>query len=147
MAQARPEINVLAIEVYKPGIAQTLHHLAGRGVDTVRILRADAVPVLDELVAADSLDEVWLFFPDPWPKKKHHKRRIVTDAFACTVASAGPETVDLGLRQVALQRRDETCRGERIGFDTVSWLDDAGRVVASLQFVSVSVAYLRASEL
>ncbi|MEJ7648035.1 MAG: tRNA (guanosine(46)-N7)-methyltransferase TrmB [Nakamurella sp.] len=87
MAQARPEINVLAIEVYRPGIAQTLHHLAGRGVGNVRILRADAVPVLDELVPADSLEELWLFFPDPWPKNKHHKRRIVTDSFVTLVAS------------------------------------------------------------
>lgn len=87
MAQARPEINVLAIEVYRPGIAQTLHHLAGRGVENVRILRADAVPVLDELVPADSLEELWLFFPDPWPKNKHHKRRIVTDSFVTLVAS------------------------------------------------------------
>lgn len=87
MAAARPEINLLAIEVYKPGMAQTLHHLAGRGIENVRILRADAVPVLDELVPADSVQEIWLFFPDPWPKKKHHKRRIVTDSFATLVAS------------------------------------------------------------
>ncbi|WP_353649800.1 tRNA (guanosine(46)-N7)-methyltransferase TrmB [Nakamurella sp. A5-74] len=87
MAQARPEVNVLAVEVYRPGIAQTLHHLARRGVENVRVLRADAVPVLDELVSADSLEELWLFFPDPWPKNKHHKRRIVTDSFVTLVAS------------------------------------------------------------
>lgn len=87
MAQARPEIDLLAVEVYKPGIAQTLHHLAGRGVENVRVLRADAVPVLDELVAPGSLAEVWLFFPDPWPKTRHHKRRIVTEEFVALVAS------------------------------------------------------------
>lgn len=87
MAAARPEINLLAVEVYRPGIAQTMHHLARAGVETVRILRADAVPVLDELVAPGSVDEIWLFFPDPWPKTRHHKRRIVTPDFVHLVAT------------------------------------------------------------
>jgi tRNA (guanine-N7-)-methyltransferase len=87
MAADRPEINLLAIEVYKPGIAQTFHHMAKNVVDNVRVLRADAVPVLTDLVAPDSVDEIWLFFPDPWPKARHHKRRIVTPEFAELVAS------------------------------------------------------------
>jgi tRNA (guanine-N7-)-methyltransferase len=87
MAAERPDINLLAIEVYKPGIAQTFHHMAKAGIDNVRVLRADAVPVLTDLVPPDSVDEVWLFFPDPWPKAKHHKRRIVTQEFVELVAS------------------------------------------------------------
>lgn len=87
MAKARPEINLLAIEVYKPGIAQTFSHLARTGVDNVRVLRADAAEVLRNVVIPDSLAELWLFFPDPWRKRKHHKRRIVTPAFAELVAS------------------------------------------------------------
>lgn len=87
MAAARPEINLLAIEVYKPGIAQTFAHLARAGVDNVRVLRADAAEVLRNVVIPDCLAELWLFFPDPWRKRKHHKRRIVTPEFAELVAS------------------------------------------------------------
>ena len=87
MAAARPEINLLAVEVYKPGVAQTLHHLSKAGIHNVRVLRGDGVQVLEELVAAGSLAEVWLFFPDPWPKTKHLKRRLVTPDFVATVAS------------------------------------------------------------
>lgn len=87
MAQALPEINLLAVEVYKPGIAQTFHHLAKRGVDNVRLLRADAVTVLTDHIKPGSLAQVWLFFPDPWPKRRHHKRRLVTAEFAALVAS------------------------------------------------------------
>lgn len=87
MALARPEINLLAIEVYKPGIAQTFSHLARLGVTNVRVLRADAAEVMRNVVIPDSLAELWLFFPDPWRKRKHHKRRIVTPEFADLVAS------------------------------------------------------------
>ena len=87
MAAARPEINLLAVEVYKPGVAQTLHHLNRAGVDNVRMMRGDGVQVLTELVAPGTLAEVWLFFPDPWPKTRHFKRRLVTPEFAALVAS------------------------------------------------------------
>lgn len=87
MAAARPEINVLAIEVYKPGIAQTFAHLSRARVNNVRVLRADAAEVLGNVIPESSLAEVWLFFPDPWPKRKHHKRRIVQADFAELVAS------------------------------------------------------------
>lgn len=87
MAAARPEINLLAVEVYKPGVAQTLHHLHRVGARNVRLVRGDGVSVLTDLIAPGSLAEVWLFFPDPWPKTKHHKRRLVTPEFAELVAS------------------------------------------------------------
>ena len=86
MAAARPELNVLAVEVYKPGVAQTLHHLSKSGVDNVRVLRGDGVHVLETLIPSGSLAEVWLYFPDPWPKTRHLKRRLVTPAFADLVA-------------------------------------------------------------
>jgi len=87
MAAARPDADVLAVEVYKPGVAQTLHHLHRGGVTNVRVVRGDGVQVLTELIAPSSLAEVWLFFPDPWPKTKHLKRRLVTPEFAALVAS------------------------------------------------------------
>ena len=87
MGAARPDIDLLAVEVYKPGVAQTFFHLARTGAENVRVLRADAVTVLNQLIPPGRLDELWLFFPDPWPKTKHHKRRLVTVDFARLVAS------------------------------------------------------------
>ncbi len=87
MAVARPEINLLAVEVYKPGVAQTFHHLARAGAENVRVMRGDGVQVLTDLIAPASLAEAWLFFPDPWPKTKHLKRRLVTASFTELVAS------------------------------------------------------------
>ncbi len=87
MAANRPDLNILAIEVYKPGVAQTFHHLAKASVDNVRVLRGDAVEVLEALIPAGSLSELWLFFPDPWPKAKHLKRRLVNPTFAKLAAS------------------------------------------------------------
>ncbi len=87
MALARPEINLVAIEVYKPGVAQTFHHIDRSGAPNVQVMRGDAVQILTELVAPATLSEIWLFFPDPWPKTKHLKRRLLTPPFAELVAS------------------------------------------------------------
>lgn len=87
MAAARPEANVLAFEVYLPGIARTVGRLHDDGIDTVRLVQADAVDGLTHLLGPDSIDELWTFFPDPWPKARHHKRRLVSSAFADLVAS------------------------------------------------------------
>ncbi|EPX82673.1 hypothetical protein ruthe_03131 [Rubellimicrobium thermophilum DSM 16684] len=73
--------------------------------------------------------------------------RIVTSRFTCTVTPAGTETLNLGLREASLRRLDENCRGERIVFDNIYWLDTRGEIVASRQYVSPTVAYLRASRL
>ncbi len=87
MAVARPDVDLLAVDVYKPGVAQTLFHLARTGATNVRILRADAVQVLESQIPPARLDEIWLFFPDPWPKRKHIKRRLVTESFVQLVTS------------------------------------------------------------
>ncbi len=87
MALARPDVNLLAVEVYKPGVAQTFHHLARAGATNVRVMRGDGVHVLTDLIAPGSLAEVWLFFPDPWPKTRHLKRRLVDTSFTELVAS------------------------------------------------------------
>lgn len=87
LAAARPEVNVLALEVWVPGVANTLGLLAESGVQNVRLLSVDAVWSLEHLVAPSALEELWTFFPDPWPKKRHHKRRLVTPEFARLVVS------------------------------------------------------------
>jgi tRNA (guanine-N7-)-methyltransferase len=73
--------------VWRPGVAAGLAEVAAAGADNVRFCSVDATWVLEHLVAADSLAGLWTFFPDPWPKKKHHKRRLVGADFAALAAS------------------------------------------------------------
>jgi tRNA (guanine-N7-)-methyltransferase len=87
LAAAQPEVNYVAIEVYEPGLAQLMLRAEALGVTNLRLLRGDAVTVLTEHVAPDTLSGVRIFFPDPWPKKKHHKRRLVQPEFVALVAS------------------------------------------------------------
>ncbi len=87
MAKARPQANVLAFEVYQPAIARMLAQLARNGLDNVRIVEADAVAAMEHLVPVGSVDEIWLFFPDPWHKARHHKRRLLTPEFAALSAA------------------------------------------------------------
>jgi tRNA (guanine-N7-)-methyltransferase len=87
MAAARPEADVLAFEVYLPGVARAIGRLHEAEVTNVRLLQSDAVDGLTHLLGPASVQELWTFFPDPWPKVKHHKRRLVDRAFADLVAS------------------------------------------------------------
>ncbi len=82
LAAARPDHNVLAFEVWTPGVAETLGRLAEIGADNVRLCSVDAVWSAHHLIAPGSLDELWTFFPDPWHKVRHHKRRLVTPPHA-----------------------------------------------------------------
>lgn len=77
LASARPEVNYLAVEVYKPGLAQLLLRVEDLGLTNLRLLRGDATELLRTHIEPASLAEVRIFFPDPWPKKRHHKRRLV----------------------------------------------------------------------
>ncbi len=79
MAAVAPERNFLGIEVHVPGIAQCLHEAGLAGVTNLRVMNADALTVLAGL-PDDSIDRVQLYFPDPWQKKRHHKRRFVSAA-------------------------------------------------------------------
>jgi tRNA (guanine-N7-)-methyltransferase len=87
LAAARPDHDVVAIEVWRPGVADTLGRVGEAGLTNVRMLSVDAVWSMEHLVAPDSLAGVWTFFPDPWHKKKHHKRRLVSPEFAHLVAT------------------------------------------------------------
>ena len=87
LAAARPDCNVVAFEVWRPGIAAGLAEVAAAGADNVRFCSVDAVWSLEHLVAPASVRELWTFFPDPWPKHRHHKRRLVTPGFARLAAS------------------------------------------------------------
>ena len=87
LAAARPEWDVLALEVWRPGVADSLWRVAEAGADNVRFCSVDAVWFLEHVIEPGSLTELWTFFPDPWHKKKHHKRRLVTPANAATAAA------------------------------------------------------------
>ena len=87
LAGRYPDRNYLGIEVHRPGVGRLLLRLEEAGLDNVRVLRHDAVEVLEHNLAPGSLQGVYLFFPDPWPKKRHHKRRIIQPAFVELLAS------------------------------------------------------------
>jgi tRNA (guanine-N7-)-methyltransferase len=82
LAAARPAYDVLAFEVWRPGVADTLWKLDEAGATNVRLISVDAVWCLENLVDEGTLAELWTFFPDPWPKTRHHKRRLVGPDFA-----------------------------------------------------------------
>ncbi len=86
LAAARPEVDVLALEVWRPGVAASLARVADAGATNVRFCAVDAVWALEHLVGEGRLAGLWTFFPDPWPKKRHHKRRLVTAGFAALAA-------------------------------------------------------------
>ena len=85
-ARLRPERDLLGIEVHQPGVGHVLIGIRRYSLENVRVICHDAVEVLDQL-ERQSLDDIQLFFPDPWHKKRHHKRRIVTAEFVTLVAS------------------------------------------------------------
>lgn len=87
MAAAEPLHNFLAVEVHRPGVGRLLLALAEGEVDNVRVACADAVALLRERVPPGALDGVRIYFPDPWPKKRHHKRRLVQPDFVQLLAA------------------------------------------------------------
>ncbi|MCW9015055.1 MAG: tRNA (guanosine(46)-N7)-methyltransferase TrmB [Gammaproteobacteria bacterium] len=86
MAQANPDRNYLGIEVHRPGIGHLLQLIDEAGLENIRISNHDAVDVIRDQIAEQSITRFQLFFPDPWHKKKHHKRRIVQDDFVTMLA-------------------------------------------------------------
>jgi tRNA (guanine-N7-)-methyltransferase len=86
MAQLEPDINFIGVEVHEPGVGHLLMALDANDVDNVRIAREDAVPFLQQRIPPGSLAGVRIYFPDPWPKKRHHKRRIIQPDFVSQLA-------------------------------------------------------------
>ena len=87
IAKAHPETDYLGIEVHTPGVGNLLKLIDGDGLSNVRIAQHDAVEVVRDMIAPESLDGFHLFFPDPWPKKRHHKRRLVQPGFTSLIVS------------------------------------------------------------
>ncbi len=82
LAERHPDTDYLGIEVHRPGVGRLLMQVGEKGLTNVRVMCTDAVEVLTRQIPDDALDAVLLFFPDPWHKTRHHKRRIVQPAFA-----------------------------------------------------------------
>jgi len=80
-AAANPDTDFLGIEVHRPGVGSLLQAIEREGLQNVRVMQEDAVEIVRDQIPPNSLDKVQLFFPDPWHKKKHHKRRIVQPRF------------------------------------------------------------------
>lgn len=86
MAAENPEQNFVGIEVHRPGVGHLLHLIHEQGIQNLRLMNYDAIDILQNQIADHSLARVQLYFPDPWHKKKHNKRRIVQTAFLDTLA-------------------------------------------------------------
>lgn len=81
MAQANPDNCYLGVEVHRPGVGNLLQTIAQAGIDNIRVSKTDSVELLSEQVADHSLSAAQIYFPDPWPKARHHKRRLVQPEF------------------------------------------------------------------
>lgn len=109
-AGAAPATDFLAVEVFRAGLARTMLDADRAGIDNLRLVEANAPEVLEHLLPAASVDELWVFFPDPWHKKKHTKRRLVAPEFPPLAARAlrpgGLLRLATDWEDYALQMRD-----------------------------------------
>jgi tRNA (guanine-N7-)-methyltransferase len=87
IAAAHPQNDYLGIEVHTPGVGALLRLLQGQHLANIRIIQHDAVEVLRDMIAPDALDGIHIFFPDPWPKKRHHKRRLIQPPLVALAAT------------------------------------------------------------
>ena len=87
LAENHPDIDYLGIEVHRPGVGRLLLHAAQTNARNLRVICHDAVEVLSDKLRDDSFDEILVFFPDPWHKKRHHKRRLIDLEFVASVAA------------------------------------------------------------
>ncbi|WP_461247296.1 tRNA (guanosine(46)-N7)-methyltransferase TrmB [Treponema sp. R6D11] len=86
IAQTHPEKNYLGVEVHRPGIGKLLWEIEKRSLANIRIIEYDAAAVAEKMIPENSLDAIHVFFPDPWPKKRHNKRRLIQNPFTHTLA-------------------------------------------------------------
>lgn len=87
IAGVRPGDDFIGVEVHEPGVGALLKLIGEQGLGNIRILQHDAVEVLEHMIAPDSLDGVHIYFPDPWHKARHHKRRLIQPKFVALLVS------------------------------------------------------------
>jgi len=86
IARDRPEVDFIAVEVHAPGVGSLLNRIDSEAISNLRVIRHDAIDVLEHMIPDGALAGLYVFFPDPWPKKRHHKRRLVQAEFAALAA-------------------------------------------------------------
>lgn len=86
MAEAQPDVNYLGIEVHRPGVGRLLSQVLARGISNLRVYAEDAVPVLNDCIPHGTVDALQIYFPDPWHKKRHNKRRLIQPEFIAQIA-------------------------------------------------------------
>jgi tRNA (guanine-N7-)-methyltransferase len=87
IAAAHPDNDYLGIEVHTPGVGSLLKEISERGLSNLRVIQHDAVEVVRDMIVPAALAGIHIFFPDPWPKKRHHKRRLIQPGFVALLAS------------------------------------------------------------
>jgi tRNA (guanine-N7-)-methyltransferase len=153
LAAQHPDFDYIAADVHTKGIARTLLHLEARNLNNLRVLHGDALDFISRRLPPQSLDEVLVFFPDPWPKARHHKRRLVRREFAQAVGrvlkpgGALHLATDIGeyadVMQTVLDREPllrRTYRGPRIPTRARTKYEVAGEQKGRL---AVDLVYLR----
>jgi len=88
IAKENPDVGYIGIEVHTPGVGKLLHQMKSHNLSNIRVIEHDAVEVFNNMLESESLDGVHIFFPDPWPKKKHHKRRLIQVDFINNILKA-----------------------------------------------------------
>lgn len=126
-AEANPGMNFLALEVYDPGVAHTLLLAGKNGLGNLRVAQVNA-PELFKVMADGVAAEVWTFFPDPWPKKKHHKRRIVQPELAGQVRRS---LADGGVWRIATDIEDYALHVHEV-MDGLGGWENGGDITVSL---------------
>ena len=121
MAPLEPSYNIGAVEIYKPGLAKLLGAIVREEIPNIRMIRGDGVEVLNRMIPDGSLAGVRIFFPDPWPKARHHKRRIIQSG---TLRLLADKLVPGGVLHVATDHADYA-----------SWITELTNVEPSLEFM------------
>jgi tRNA (guanine-N7-)-methyltransferase len=88
IAEQNPEKNYLCLEVHRPGIGRLLWEIENRHLTNIRIIEHDAEEVFAKMIRENSVEAIHIFFPDPWPKKRHHKRRLIKRTFTAVLTSS-----------------------------------------------------------
>lgn len=120
MAPLEADTNIIAVELYKPGLAKLLGAVVRGGIDNIRMVRGDGVEFLARMFGEESLDGVRIFFPDPWPKARHHKRRIIQSGTLNLIAT---RLKPGGVLHVATDHADYA-----------AWIDELVGVEPSLEY-------------
>ena len=137
IAAARPDVDFIGVEVHAPGVGSLLKQVDALGLSNLRVIRHDAVEVVAQMIPEASLAGIHVFFPDPWPKKRHHKRRLLQPAFVAALAArlvpggylhAATDWEEYALRNARDLRRRAAAGQHRRGLRAASGLPPADQV-------------------